>query len=96
MISESDKNEILTKYSGNTSEEVFNYLRRHYPLKVTKSEHFTFEYIIINDKMVRLGSKKELVNRIFNELDAEEKFTNLDTSLVRRTIKMYLDFLMSK
>ena len=51
MISESDKNEILKKYSGNTSDEVFNFLRRNYPKKTTKSEHFTFEYIYIDEKM---------------------------------------------
>ena len=96
MISESDKNEILKKYSGNTSDEVFNFLRRNYPKKTTKSEHFTFEYIEIDDKMRHLGSKKELVSRLFNELESLDKFQNIDTSVIRRTIKMYLDFLMLK
>jgi len=36
MISESDKNEILKKYSGSTSDEVFNFLRRNYPKKNNK------------------------------------------------------------
>ena len=65
MISESDKNEILKKYSGNTNDEVFNFLRRNYPKETTKSEHFTFEYIYIDDKIRHLGSKKEIVNRLF-------------------------------
>lgn len=96
MISESDKNEILKKYSGNTSDEVFNYLRRHYPKKVTSSVHLTVEYIIIDDRIVRLGSKKEITNRLFNEIESLEKFQHIDTSVIRRTIKMYLDFLMGK
>ena len=96
MISESDKNEILKKYSGNTSDEVFNFLRRNYPKKTTKSENFTFEYIYIDEKMRHLGSKKEITNRLFNEIESLEKFQNIDTSVIRRTIKMYLDFLMSK
>ncbi len=96
MISESDKNKILLKYSGNTSDEVFNYLRRHYPKKVTNSVHLNVEYIVIDDRIVRLGSKKELVSRLFNELESLGKFQNIDTSVIRRTIKMYLDFLMLK
>lgn len=96
MISESDKNEIQLKYSGKTSDEVFNFLRRNYPKQITKLPHFTFEYIIIDDRMVHLGSKKELVNRLFYEIESLEKFQNVDTSIVRRTIKMYLDFLMLK
>ena len=96
MISESDKNKILNKYSGDTSDEVFNFLRRHYPKKTTKSEHFTFDYIFIDDKVRHLGSKKEITNRLFNEIESLEKFQNIDTPVIRRTIKMYLDFLMSK
>lgn len=96
MISESDKNKILNKYSGDTSDEVFNFLRRHYPKKTTKSEHFTFDYIFIDDKIRHLGSKKEITNRLFNEIESLEKFQNIDTPVIRRTIKMYLDFLMSK
>lgn len=96
MISESDKNKILNKYSGDTSDEVFNFLRRHYPKKTTKSEHFTFDYIFIDDKVRHLGSKKEITNRLFNEIESLDKFQNIDTSVIRRTIKMYLDFLMLK
>lgn len=96
MISESDKNKILNKYSGDTSNEVFNFLRRNYPKKTTKSEHLTFDYIFIDDKIRHLGSKKEITNRLFNEIQSLEKFQNIDTSVIRRTIKMYLDFLMSK
>jgi hypothetical protein len=96
MISESDKNEILKKYSGNTSDEVFNFLRRNYPKETTKSEHFTFDYIVIDDKIKHLGSKKEITNRLFNEIESLEKFQHIDTSMIRRTIKMYLDFLMGK
>ena len=96
MISESDKNEILKKYSGNTSDEVFNFLRRNYPKKTKKTEHLTFDYIYIDDKMRHLGSKKEITNRLFNEIESLEKFQNVDTSVIRRTIKMYLDFLMTK
>lgn len=96
MITESEKNEILTKYSGNTSDEVFNFLRRNYPKKTNNSEHFTFNYIVIDDKIRHLGSKKEIVNRLFNEIESLEKFQNVDSSVIRRTIKMYLDFLMLK
>lgn len=96
MISESDKNKILNKYSGDTSDEVFNFLRRNYPKKTTKSEHFTFDYIFIDDKVRHLGSKKEITNRLFNEIESLKKFQNIDNSVIRRTIKMYLDFLMSK
>lgn len=96
MITESDKNEILKKYSGNTSDEVFNFLRRNYPKKTKKTEYLTFDYIYIDDKMRHLGSKKEITNRLFNEIESLEKFQNVDTSVIRRTIKMYLDFLMTK
>jgi hypothetical protein len=46
--------------------------------------------------MRHLGSKKEITNRLFNEIESLEKFQNVDTSVIRRTIKMYLDFLMIK
>jgi hypothetical protein len=31
-ISEQEKRDILDKYSKNTDDNVFNYLRRHYPV----------------------------------------------------------------
>jgi hypothetical protein len=46
--------------------------------------------------MRHLGSKKEITNRLFNEIESLEKFQHIDTSVIRRTIKMYLDFLMGK
>ena len=64
--------------------------------KTKKTEHLTFDYIYIDDKMRHLGSKKEITNRLFNEIESLEKFQNVDTSVIRRTIKMYLDFLMIK
>lgn len=96
MVSESDKNIITSKYSGNTNNDVFNYLRRHYPKKTSSSSFMTHDYISIDGRMTNLYSKKEIVNRIFNDIDFSEKFTNLETSIVRRTIKMYVDFLMMK
>lgn len=96
MINENEKNDILSKYSGNTSDEVFNFLRRNYPKKTTNSVHFTFDYILINDKIQYLGSKKELVNRLYYNIEELEKFQNVEKSVIRRTIKIYLDFLMKK
>ena len=78
------------------------YLRRPYQLRLdyinpdSLSLITSKRVIYIDDKMRHLGSKKEIVNRLFNEIESLKKFQHIDTSVIRRTIKMYLDFLMGK
>jgi hypothetical protein len=88
---------IKDKYEGNVDNSVLTYLRRNYPVTTHNFDSFgekKFKYISIDDKYRPLLSKKEFTTRIYNDLVYNGKFTNLDQSVVRRTIKMYLDYVM--
>lgn len=100
-IDENDKKDILSKYVDDTSNELLTYLKRHYPVYISNSEWIRdmgidpIKFILVGDKTHTLsGNKKFLVNKIFNDL--EDHWISLGDQKVRRTIKKYLDGLLSK
>jgi hypothetical protein len=92
MITEQEKNELLKKYSGDTSEELLIHLKRHFP--VTEIKHDWMEesitYIKVDDKIRLLkNNKKYLVETIHNIV--ENNWISIGEKKIRRTIKKYLD-----
>lgn len=96
LISEQEKERILSKYYDNTSQEVKNYMKRRFPVS-----HYKFDWmdkpfiqILVDDKLIPVEhNKKTLVNKIYHYISDE--FPNIDEATIRRTIKMYLDVAMS-
>lgn len=94
IISEEEKEDIRKKYEDNISQKVLNYLKRRFPVYDFKLDWMEtpIKQIYIDEKLYDLrGNKKDLVNRI--NLMIEDDFTSIEKSVLRRTIKYYLDFL---
>lgn len=92
IISEQEKQDILSKYSGNTSDQVLTYLKRNFPVYERTFEFFDapVKFIMIEDKIKYLkGNKKYLVGLLSSY--AEEVFPLLETAIIRRTVKKYID-----
>jgi hypothetical protein len=93
ILSEQEREDILKKYSDNTSDEVLRHLRRNFPVgnPVIDIGGFSPNMITVNNKSYWIeGNKKFLVNKIFGLI--EDKFNNIDKPTIRRTVKKYLDF----
>jgi len=92
MITEEEKKELLSKYSGDTSDELLTHLKRHFPVTEIKYDWMTepVQLIQIDDKsrLVK-NNKKYLVGFIYNIL--ENNWISLGEKKIRRTIKKYLD-----
>lgn len=73
-----------------------NYLRRNHPVHEIRLKGFEkpFKSISIDDKLRPLQSKKYIVNLLFQEIEYSEKFKDVEESVIRRTIKKYIDYLM--
>jgi hypothetical protein len=103
VITESEREEILNRYNEeNTDKQILVYLKRHFPIfkPFQNSEFGDSDFlkkmikIVIDDKSYIVNdSKKAIVNRLFNEID--DVFPDVDTSLKRRTIKKYLDLILT-
>ena len=103
IITESEKEEILNRYNEeNTDKQILVYLKRHFPVfkPFESSELEGVDFlkkmikILIDDKTYIVNdSKKIIVNRLFNEID--DVFPDVDTSIKRRTIKKYLDLILT-
>lgn len=92
MISEQERKEILSKYSGNTSDELLTYLKRNFPVYEYKLEWMEnpWKQISIDSKSYMLDkNKKFLVNRISSYI--EDEWIHLPTEVRRRTVKKYID-----
>jgi hypothetical protein len=77
---------------GGTSDEVLTHLKRNFPVYELKSEWLStpIKQILVDDKLMMLEkNKKNLVSRIYNLI--EERFPSIEESVLRRTIKKYLD-----
>ena len=96
-ITEEEKKDILSKYEGNTSDEVLTYLKRNFPYNSIQQPEWMdrpIKIISIDDKSYWVeGNKKFLVNRISSILS--EKWTDLESSILRRTVKKYIDGILS-
>lgn len=91
-ISESEKKEILSKYIGNTSDELLTHLKRNFPVSELKFDWMVnpIKQIYIDDKLYHIeDNKKYLVGKLANYL--EDEWTHLDNSVLRRTVKKFLD-----
>lgn len=94
IISEQEKEDIRKKYEGNYSNEVLIHLRRNFPVYEFNSEWMEspLKQILVDDKLYMLSqNKKYLVNKISSVL--EDVFPSVEKSLLRRTVKYYLDIL---
>lgn len=95
IITEQEKKDILSKYSDDTSDELLNHLKRHFP--VTEVETMfggKYKFIQVDDKSRPLYSnKKYLVSKIAQSV--EDEWSSLGTQMIRRTIKKYLDGVMA-
>lgn len=91
MITESERKEILSKYSGDTSPELLNYLKRNFTTGEDKlSWGEPLKYIVVDDKTRYIkGNKKYLVSKIDSII--EDEWIGLDQKIRRRTIKKYID-----
>jgi hypothetical protein len=102
IVEDSEKNDILSKYSENTSNELLTYLRRNFPVtayplpkyhpETDSYRDIMIPFIVVDEKSYYVDSnKKNLVNKIFYTI--EDQFTDLNTDIKRRTIKKYLDMI---
>ena len=92
LISEEEREDILSKYSGNTSDLLLNHLKRHFPVYDQTIEYFDnpFRFIVVDGKAKLLRkNKKYLVGRISQLV--EDDFAHLGVPLIRRTVKKYID-----
>jgi hypothetical protein len=93
ILSEQEREDILKKYSDNTSDEVLRHLRRNFPIGKPTIDigGFSPNMITVGDKSYWIeGNKKLLVNKIFGFI--EDRFNDIDKPTIRRTVKKYLDF----
>ena len=97
MENKNNKEDLEKKYSGDTDDKLFLYLRRNHPVTINRIEGISQPFISIFDgnKTRLLQNKKDMVNRIFNDVEYEEQFKHLETSVIRRTIKKYIDYISS-
>jgi hypothetical protein len=92
MITEQEKKELLSKYSGDTSDELLTYLKRHFPVTEIDYDWMTepLSFIQIDDKSRLIkNNKKYLVGSIYSLV--ENNWISLGEKKIRRTIKKYLD-----
>ena len=92
MISEQERKEILSKYSGNTSDELLTYLKRNFPDHEYKLEWMEkpWKQIFIDSKSYMLNKhKKFLVSKISSYI--EDEWIHLPVEIRRRTVKKYID-----
>ncbi len=91
-ITEEERKEIMSKYDGNTSNELLTYLKRHFPVTEFKFDwmEVPIKQLSIDSKTYTINSnKKYLVGKLFNYL--QDEWTHIDTPTLRRTIKKFLD-----
>ena len=94
ILSEQEKEDIRKKYEGNYSNEILNHLKRNYPTYEFDSKWIEspFKQILVADKLYNLSqNKKYLVNKISSIIG--DVFPSIENSILRRTVKYYLDFL---
>lgn len=91
-ITEEEKKEIMSKYEGTTSNELLNYLKRHFPVSEFKFDWMEkpIKQLSIDHKTYTVNSnKKYLVGKLFNYLESD--WVHLGEPVIRRTIKKYID-----
>lgn len=92
LITEEEKNDILSKYSDNTSDELLNHLKRNYPVYEETLDWLEkpIKFISVNLKSTPIfGNKKYLINKIYNLIG--DNWIHLGEPMIRRTIKKFID-----
>lgn len=93
LITETEKEEILSSHKDNGDEQLMRHLRRHFPVFPMENDEFDIlgkNRILVDDKLYPLrDNKKRLVNKIYWEV--HEEFKSLGDVIIRQTIKKYLD-----
>ena len=95
IITEQEKKDILDKYMDDTDPKVLSYLRRHFPVQTIESDYFKgLHRVLVDDKNHFVeGNKKFLVGKIFDVISDE--FQSYDEKILRRTIKKFLDLIVT-
>lgn len=95
IITEEEKKDILDKYRDDTDPKILTYLRRHCPVSEISHEFFKgMHYVLIDDKThIVERNKKYLVGKIYNYIS--DDFPDYDEKIVRRTIKKFLDLIVT-
>lgn len=95
IITEQEKKDILDKYQDDTDPKILTCLRRHCPVTVIDAEVYKgMHYVLIDDKAYIVErNKKYLVSKIYNFIS--EDFPDYDEKIVRRTIKKFLDLIIT-
>lgn len=91
-LTEEEKKQIMSKYSGDTSDQLLIHLKRHFPTTEIKHDWMNepIKFIQVGDKTVLLSNnKKNLVSKISGILMND--WLSLDEKTIRRTVKKYLD-----
>jgi hypothetical protein len=94
ILSEQEKDDIRKKYEGNYSNEILTHLKRNHPVYEFNSKFMDspIKQILVDDKLQMISkNKKYLVNKISSML--EDTFPSIEKSILRRTVKYYLDML---
>lgn len=94
-LTENEKKEILSKYSGDTSDDLMTHLKRNFPVYETHLDwmEIPLKFIVVGDKVRPLEkNKKYLVNVISNIV--ENNWIHLGIPKIRKTVKKYLDAIM--
>ena len=91
-LTEEEKKQIMSKYSGDTSDQLLIHLKRHFPATEIKHDWMNepIKFIQVGDKTLLLSNnKKNLVSKISGMLMND--WLSLDEKTIRRTVKKYLD-----
>jgi hypothetical protein len=93
-LTETEKKEILSKYSGDTSNELLTHLKRHFPVYETNSLFLEkpLKFIKLADKVKYLENNKKYLVNLISEI-VEESWIHLGIPKIRKTVKKYLDVL---
>lgn len=94
-LTENEKKEILSKYSGDTSDDLMTHLKRHFPVYETNLDWIKkpLKFIVVHDKVRSLESNKKYLVNLLTSL-VENNWIHLGLPKIRKTIKKYLDAVM--
>jgi hypothetical protein len=94
VIEQDEKDDILNKYKDNTDSGVLTHLRRRYPIHTQTILDKDYTFINVDDRRYFVeGNKKYLVNKLY--IYVSDLFPNLSEDIIRRTIKRYIDMILT-
>ena len=92
ILTEEEKKQILSKYDGNTSNELLTYLKRNFPVSEFKFDWMNkpIKQMMVDDKIYNIEYKKKyLVGKISSLI--QDEWVHLENDVLRRTIKKFID-----